>query len=135
MIVVDTNIIVYLMIPGENTESARLLLLKDSVWVAPVLWRSEFRNVLVQYIRHKYFNLNQAEFLLLKSEQLMRDKEYQVISKSIIELAIKSNCSAYDCEYVSLAKELRVPLITTDRQILKAFPDIAIHLNSYLQQK
>lgn len=64
MIVVDTNIIVYLMVPGENTESAKLLLIKDSMWVAPVWWRSEFRNVLVQDIILK-LNAQVAKNLIL----------------------------------------------------------------------
>ena len=37
-----------------------------------------------------------------------------------------SECSAYDCEYVALAEELAVPLVTAYRQLLRTFPDRAI---------
>lgn len=32
-------------------------------------------------------------------------------------------CSAYDCEFVWLARDLRLPLVTADRKVLDAFPD------------
>ena len=37
-----------------------------------------------------------------------------------------SHCSAYDCEFVALALELEVPLVTADRQLLRSFPRIAV---------
>lgn len=46
-----------------------------------------------------------------------------------------SGCSAYDCEFVSLARRLHVPLVTNDRQVLKAFPALAISLEKYAQEK
>jgi len=51
MIVVDTNIIAYLYISGEKSLQAEQLLSFDSLWNAPILWRSEFRNVLSQYFK------------------------------------------------------------------------------------
>ena len=51
MIVVDTNVIAYLFINGDQTEKAKSLLLYDAEWIAPFLWRSEFRNILALYIR------------------------------------------------------------------------------------
>jgi predicted nucleic acid-binding protein len=48
------------------------------------------------------------------------------MSHHVLSLAAQSGCSAYDCEFVALAQDLRVPLVTTDRQILKAFPTVAV---------
>jgi predicted nucleic acid-binding protein len=128
MKVVDANVIAYLLIKGKYTDKAKSLLKDDPKWVAPQLWRSEFRNVLATYVRNDYFDLSQALFLAKKAEELMQDGEYQVQSKDVLELAEESGRSAYDCEYVALANDLGVKLITTDKQLIKAFPDIAINL-------
>jgi predicted nucleic acid-binding protein len=53
MIVVDTNILAYLYLPTAFSEQAELLLMRQPKWIAPVLWRSEFRNVLALYLRKK----------------------------------------------------------------------------------
>jgi predicted nucleic acid-binding protein len=36
----------------------------------------------------------------------------------LMGLASQSGCVAYDCKFVTLAKGLRVPLVTMDRQVL-----------------
>jgi predicted nucleic acid-binding protein len=40
-----------------------------------------------------------------------------VASQQVLELAIRSRCSAYDCEFIALAQDLRVPFVTADRQV------------------
>ena len=96
--------------------------------VAPLLWKSEFRNVLATYVRNRYFNLSQALFLMNKAEELMFKGEYRVPSKDVLEIAQESGCSAYDCEYIALAQDLGIKLVTTDKKLIKAFPDVAIDL-------
>ena len=41
-------------------------------------------------------------------------------------------CSAYDCEFVALALDLKVPLVTSDKKVLKAFKGTAIALHEFL---
>jgi len=131
VIVVDANVISYLLIEGEHTAQAESVFNKDPEWFAPYLWRSEFRNVLAFYLRRGYIPLADAKSLMQEAEVLMQGREYEVQSAQVLDLAESSKCSAYDCEYVALAKELGIRLVTLDRKVLKAFPYIAIGMDAF----
>ena len=132
MIVTDTNLIVYLYVKGQRTNQAEAVLQQDPAWAAPLLWRSEFRNVLLGLVRRKEFNFNDILEIVSQAEQEMKDREYTVVSLKVLQLAEQSGCSAYDCEFVSLAMDLKVPLVTVDRQILRAFPKIAVTPENFI---
>lgn len=76
-----------------------------------------------------------AEALLIQdeAESLMADHEFEVISLPVLILADSSSCSAYDCEFVALAKQLGAKLVTEDKKILREFPDVAVSLDVFLQ--
>lgn len=131
MIVVDTNLIAYLLIGGAETTEAENTFRKDPEWCAPVLWRSEFRNILAAYMRRGSLSREGALELSHEAEQLMAGGEYQVESTAVLNLVSLSRCSAYDCEFVALAQELGVPLVTSDRLILRQFPSSAVPLDDF----
>ncbi len=131
MIVVDTNIISYFYIYGEKSQLAEQLLLADSSWNAPILWRSEFRSVLSQYLRKNILALDEVLFIIQQAEKLLTDNEFEIPSAHIMQLVSSSNCSAYDCEFVALAQHLDVILVTEDKKILREFPDLTKSLKSY----
>lgn len=126
MIVSDTNLIAYLLISGERTSSADDVFTKDSEWAAPLLWRSDFRNVLALHVRQRLLTLNEAISAFTKAEELLRGHEHQVDSEAVLRLSGQSGCSAYDAEFVFVAQELNVPLVTSDQKALQAFPMIAV---------
>ena len=130
MIVVDTNVISYLYLTGERSQQAEQLLSLDPHWCAPVLWRSEFRSVLSLYLRKGLLTLAEVMLILEQAEELLGDHEYEVPSADIMQLVNQSECSAYDCEFVALAKYLGVPLVTADKKLLRAFPGIAKSLEA-----
>ena len=134
MIVVDTNVIAYLYINGERSQQAEDLLVKDSEWIAPKLWLSEFRNVLSLYLRKNLLTLDEILCILQQAEALLAHHEYKVASAEVMELVNSSNCSAYDCEFVALARHLDIRLVTVDKKIIKDFPNIAIALEDFLQK-
>lgn len=126
MIVADANLIAYLILPGERTEDAEAVLLVDPVWVVPGLWASEMRSVLSHYIRADKLSVAQASAAMERAHAVIDGREGPVESREVLLLAHKSNCSSYDCEYVALAISLDVPLVTSDKMVLHAFPDVAI---------
>ena len=132
MIVVDTNIIVYLCFGGDLAPLAEEVLTADSEWHAPLLWRSEFRNVMAGFSRQGTIAPEGARRLVGEAEVLLVGREHLVDSQSVLRLVERSSCSAYDCEYVALAKRLEVPLVTNDRQILRSFPEIARSMSDFL---
>lgn len=132
MIVVDTNIIAYLLIAGEHTQAVEAVLRKDPEWVAPLLWRSEFRSVVTLYLRRGFMTLQQALQLTEEAEILMQGGEAEVTSTQVLGLAASSSCSAHDCEFVALAQQLSLPLITSDCGILEAFPSIALSPGAFV---
>lgn len=128
MIVVDSNILAYLYLPGEFTAAAEALLLREPEWAAPPLWRSEFRNILTGYVRRGMLTLEQACNLQAEAEALLDGFEFEVNSREVLQLTQNSDCSAYDCEFVALAKQLDTQLLTMDKKVLKAFPQRAVAL-------
>jgi predicted nucleic acid-binding protein len=131
VIVVDTNIIVHYWLKSELNSNAERLLVGDPKWIAPFLWRSEFRNVLSFYIKRKLLDNETAYRIIELAEKQFTGNEYLVDSKGVVKLSNDSGCSAYDCEFIFLAKEFSVKLCTTDKQIIKSFPDLTIHLSEF----
>lgn len=129
MIVVDTNVIAYLYLPGVHTAKAEALLGEDPDWAAPLLWRSEFCNILAGYLRRGMITLQEARDLQREAESLMSGNEHEVDSARVLELVHGSDCSAYDCEFVALAMTLGIPLVSMDAKLLKAFPGHAVALS------
>jgi predicted nucleic acid-binding protein len=130
VIVVDSNVVAYLYLPGDYTERAEALLEKDTDWAAPLLWRSEFRNIVAGYMRRKTLTFEAARELQLEAESLLAGAEHEVDSRLVLELVRDSDCSAYDCEFVALAMSLGVKLVTEDKKLLKAFPRHAVALSA-----
>ena len=131
MIVVDTNVIAALVLPtGQHSAAAEHLLRDDREWVAPVLWRSEFTNILATGVRNDWFTLNQALEALATAEDVMDGGEYRVPATDVLRVASASGCTGYDSEFVVLALDLDLRLVTLDQQILQKFPEVAASLTA-----
>ena len=129
MIVVDTNVLAYLYLPGKLSDAAEALFLRDPEWAVPRLWRSEFRNVLATYTRKDLLTYDGALSIFRKAEALVAGAEYDVGAGQVLRLARDSGCSAYDCEFVALAEHLDVRLISEGAGLCKAFPSRATLLS------
>lgn len=134
MIVADTNLIAAFHLSTEWTQDAYAVLRFDPDWVAPGLWRSEFRNVIVNQMRHGLLSLGNAKRLTAAAESFMEGKEHDVPSSAVLEFAASSGCTAYDCEFVALAASLGVPLVTHDRKLRRAFPGTAVSVEEFLRK-
>ena len=88
--------------------------------------------MLALYLRQKIITLPDALMIQEEAEALMADHEFTVTSVQVLTLTDSSNCPAYDCEFVALAKQLSVKLVTQDKKILCEFPEVAASLNDFL---
>jgi len=132
MIVVDTNIISYFYLPTEQTAEVERFFLQTPQWAVPILWRSEFRNVLALHLRKGLLTFDQAYAIQSEAEMLLSEKEFEVASFDVLRLVEKSGCSAYDCEFVALAMQLETVLVTADQKLIEAVPKTAIALADIL---
>jgi len=133
VIVVDTNIVVYLLVPGRLSRAAEAVFRRDSGWAAPLQWRSEFRNVLALYLRRGMLTLEEALSTMEQAGLLLQSRTYEIKSREVLRLAAESGCSAYDCEFVALAQDLSVPLVTSDRKLAVKFKSTAIPLQEFVR--
>jgi predicted nucleic acid-binding protein len=126
VIVADTNLVAYLLIEGEKTASARAVWTADPRWMLPTLWRSEFLNVLTMAVRAHVLTLEQAHDTWHVAQTVFGQSEVEPSGDAVLETATARNLSAYDAQFVVAATDLEVRLVTSDRRLLQACPDIAV---------
>ena len=131
MIVVDSNVLAYLLLPSDFTPAAEALLRSEPDWAAPPLWRSEFRNLLSGYLRRGTLTFEKVVAVQSEAEELLANGEYPVDSPAVLQLVRESRCSAYDCEFVALAIKLNTIVVTLDKQILSEFAKRAVSLGKF----
>lgn len=134
MIVVDTNVLSYLYFPSDLNASVERLQHRESDWIAPVLWRSEFLNVATLYYRKKLISIQDISEAYEKANEFVITFEIHSEYKDILTLVTSSVCSSYDCEFVALAENLATKLITYDKQLLREFPSLTLTPENYLAQ-
>ena len=133
MIVADANLLAALILPvNKNTEIAERILMVDRDWAAPVLWRSEFCNILATAVRHGVLSIELGIEAMEAGEQVMSGSDFRVSSVETLKLSAESGCTAYDSEYALLARELSVQLVTFDKKLLREFPSIAVYPGDFL---
>jgi len=126
MIVADASLLAHLLIPSPDSALAEAVYRKDPEWSAPVLWRSELRSVLLQHIRHSGMKIELAKAVVEKALLVIRDRETLLPTPAVLEAAVFFNVSAYDAEYLVMARQRGVPLLTFDQKLQQAAQVLAI---------
>ena len=126
----DTQVLLYAALPYDSSPVVASIRRADDVWVAPPLWRSEFMNVLAGYLRRGALSRDEAEAAVAHAAGLLVEEVEPGVG-AVLALVAASPCTAYDLEFVAVARSLGVPLVTNDRQILESFPSVAVSLESF----
>jgi predicted nucleic acid-binding protein len=134
VIVVDAMVIADLLLAEPGRASSSGVLEADPQWAAPILWRSEVANVLATRVRHGERTLESVLECFANGLELLEGKEHPVPHDRVLRACAASGCTAYDCEYVVLAEMRGVPLVTGDRQVLDAFPGLAVSPEAFVRR-
>ena len=125
--VVDTNVVAYYLL-GAETFAAETHEFWQAVEqpLAPAHWQAEFASVLWMAIRAGALPADEGHRRLDFASRLrIRSVPIGSLWQDALTLSLNSAVSPYDTLFVALAQSHELPLATFDKQVLRAFPDVA----------
>jgi len=135
MLLVDTNVVVYLLIAGDYTAAAQQLRARDSDWRSEAFLLVEFTNLLASSIATKRMTLSLAQDLLAKATALFDGKLGRIPHSSVLATAARHRVSAYDARFLALAGQLGRRLVTEDTRLRAAAPALTQSLAEALDTR
>ena len=131
MLVADACVIASLYLQGEHEKAARAAYCRDPDWASVPLWRYEFLNVIWKKCRAGHLDAAAAADHFERAVERIVPLEHVPDEEHVLALAMKHQITAYDACYVCLALQLRLPLLTEDRELLTKFPQLAVSLADF----
>ncbi len=132
MLLVDTNIVAYLLIDGDFTEAAQSLRRGDPDWQSEAFLMIEFTNVLAASIASRRMTLQLAEDFLSKANALLEGGLTCIAHEAALAIAVRFRVSAYDARFLALADQLGRRLVTEDAKLRAAAPKLTQSLHEAL---
>jgi predicted nucleic acid-binding protein len=125
--VVDTNVVAYLLLGTKAfADEARACLERVATPLAPAHWEAELTNVVWMAVRAGVLPAAEGPVRLGLARRLgIESIATATLCQGALLRAMESGVSAYDTLFVELAARSACPLLTFDKAVLKAFPDIA----------
>jgi predicted nucleic acid-binding protein len=124
MLLVDTNVVAYLLIEGNHTEAAQQLRRRDPDWRSEAFLLVEFTNMLASSIANKRMTFRLAQDFLGKAVALFDGKLRSMSPASVLAAAVRHGVSAYDARFLALAKTIGLPIVTEDKKLRTAAPEL-----------
>jgi predicted nucleic acid-binding protein len=122
VVLVDTNILAYLLIEGDRTAAAQELYARDPDWRSEGFILVELSNVIATQMRAKALSREQAARLLEHAQALIPDPSHVPHAKAL-EVACHFGISAYDARFIAMAMQVKLKLITEDAKLRSAVPE------------
>jgi predicted nucleic acid-binding protein len=125
--VVDTNVVAYLLLgTAAFAEEARAALRADVSLLAPAHWEAELTNVLWMAVRSAILPPEEGPVRLSLARRLgIETVATATLCQGALLRSMASGVAVYDTLFVELAARTRCPLLTFDKAVLKAFPEVA----------
>ena len=121
MVVVDTNVVAYLLIEGDRTAEAQALYARDPDWRSEGFLLVEFSNLLATYARAGKLDADTAADLLSMAERTLSGIVSLPHARAMA-LAAEFGASAYDGRFLAVARQLGARLVTEDAKLRQAAP-------------
>ena len=131
MVVVDTNILAYLLIEGDRTRDAQALYAKDADWRSEAFVLVEFSNILATYLRSSALSRRHAQALLVEAERRVRSL-VNLPHLRALRVAEQFAVSAYDARFLGAAQSLGARLVTEDGRLRATAPALTMSLSDAL---
>lgn len=123
MVVVDTNILAYLLIEGDRTADAQTLFARDSEWRSEGFVLIELTNILATYQRSGALSRSATEGMLVTAERVVTGLVNLPHGRAL-KLAAEFGVSAYDARFLGAAQNLGGRLVTEDARLRMAAPTL-----------
>ncbi|MGC8994718.1 MAG: type II toxin-antitoxin system VapC family toxin [Pyrobaculum sp.] len=130
-IVADASAIAALYLPEKLSEEVEKALAGADSVSSLDLAAYEVLNVVWKHARRGLISREAALEIAGEVLQLFKTLEvysYREVLPDALEIALEKRVTVYDSAYVALAKKLGATLLTLDRQIAQAFPQIVYKL-------
>jgi predicted nucleic acid-binding protein len=124
VLIVDTNVVAYLLIEGDYTAAARSLHWRDDDWRSEAFIMVEFTNVLTASIAARRMNSVLAQQFLAAATSFLHGKLTSIPRDSVLSLAVQYRVTAYDARFLALAQQLDTSLGTEDAKLRAAAPKL-----------
>ena len=125
--VIDTNVIAYLLLGTEGfVDEARRCFEEVATPLAPAHWEAEITNVVWMATRAGVLAPIDAPVRIGLARRLgIESVATATLCQGALLRSIDSGVAVYDTLFVELAARMACPLVTFDKDVLKAFPELA----------
>jgi predicted nucleic acid-binding protein len=127
-VVVDTNVIAYLLLGTAGfVDEAKTCFHRVSHPIAPAHWEAELTNVVWMAVRSGILPPADGPVRLGLARRLgIESVNIANLCQGALLRSVTSGIAVYDTLFVELAARAACPLLTFDKAVIKAFPEIAI---------
>lgn len=116
----------FLTKPDSGPAWAKIDLLDELVPVVPAIWRLEVANVIATYVRSRGLLVDSARTMLAEILSLPVAVIDESPTPTIMQLAIDRGLTSYDASYLDVALRSGWPLVTLDRELLRAASEAGV---------
>jgi predicted nucleic acid-binding protein len=132
MIVADASVVTFLFLEGELSGIAREIFMIDSEWITPPILNHEMLNIFAA-VGSVEGNVQGMEELWREARVVLGARQQIPDPQRSLRLAIETGISGYQAQYLALAHQLRLPLLTTDLLLLDLLPKKTCRPEVYME--